>query len=838
MSAFSTEKKINEAFIYAKNGNLKKASLIFSKVLNKFPKNIKIKKSLIYIHENLIQNYKEELLFHYKQNEYLEIIKKGKKLSKKFSHSYFIWDILGASYLNKGKFSEAITAYENLILLNENYSEAYTNIGQAFYSIKRYEDAIKSYEKAINLKTSNIFIHYYLGISLEKINKPKEAIVCFKKAIINNPKNSKAYFRIAEIHNKNKNFDKAIINYNKAIVISPKYYDALNNLGNTLIAKGFIDEAIVNYRKANLIKKTSNTYNNLGIAFKMLGDYDEAIRNYDNAITLEPKSYIAYYNKGIIFQKINKHQDALNCYVKAILINSNYDKAYYNLSIVLKKVVFTGPFDQLNDIIVTILEHKTYLNPNEISKALISLLNQDDQIKKIKNISYDELEKSFLEITDQMSKIPLLVKLLSIWTFTDVEFENLFKNIRSVFLSKLNIINFTKESLYFLSSLSQQCFLNEFIYYEEDYKKIYKLENTVEKILLAGEQPSPELIICLSSYKQLNNFKWINLLEVNDILSDICKMQNQEPLEEKKLKKSISSFGEINNSVSSIVKHQYETNPYPRWVNTGLLLSPISISEMVDQLELNLFNNKAREIKKPRVLVAGCGTGEHSIKVANRFKNSNVLAIDLSLNSLSYAKRKTEELNLKNIEYMQGDILNITNLNKQFDIIECVGTLHHMDDPYEGWKNLVDCLSPNGIMKIGLYSQLARKNVIKIRDQIKRLNIDTSDNEIKSFRDKLIKSKTFNDQNILFSNDFYSLSSVRDLLFHVQEYTFTISQIKNYLDNLKLKFCGFELVDMLEEFRKHHFINEEYLDLNKWDFLEKNNPKIFGNMYQFWCQKN
>ena len=56
--------------------------------------------------------------------------------------------------------------------------------------------------------------------------------------------------------------------------------------------------------------------------------------------------------------------------------------------------------------------------------------------------------------------------------------------------------------------------------------------------------------------------------------------------------------------------------------------------------------------------------------------------------------------------------------------------------------------------------------------------------------------------------------------------------------NLGLKFCGFELVDILEDLKKIHFADNEYLDLNKWDILEKNNPSIFGNMYQFWCQKN
>ena len=91
-------------------------------------------------------------------------------------------------------------------------------------------------------------------------------------------------------------------------------------------------------------------------------------------------------------------------------------------------------------------------------------------------------------------------------------------------------------------------------------------------------------------------------------------------------------------------------------------------------------------------MIAGCGTGQHSISTAARVKDSKVLAIDLSLSSLAYAKRKTKELNINNIEYMQADILDLGKLKKQFDIIESSGVLHHMKNPMAGWQVLTDCL--------------------------------------------------------------------------------------------------------------------------------------------------
>ena len=77
-------------------------------------------------------------------------------------------------------------------------------------------------------------------------------------------------------------------------------------------------------------------------------------------------------------------------------------------------------------------------------------------------------------------------------------------------------------------------------------------------------------------------------------------------------------------------------------------------------------------ITSPKILVAGCGTGQHSIETAYRFSGCKVTAVDLSLSSLAYAKRKTSEMKLNNIDYIQADILNLALLGKKFDIIESV----------------------------------------------------------------------------------------------------------------------------------------------------------------------
>ena len=94
-----------------------------------------------------------------------------------------------------------------------------------------------------------------------------------------------------------------------------------------------------------------------------------------------------------------------------------------------------------------------------------------------------------------------------------------------------------------------------------------------------------------------------------------------------------------------------------------------------------------------------------------------MLAIDLSLNSLAYAKRKTGELGLTNIEYRQHDILQLESLTERFDLIESIGVLHHLADPLVGWRILRKRLKPRGLMRIGLYSAIARECLKPFQDQ-------------------------------------------------------------------------------------------------------------------------
>jgi len=68
-------------------------------------------------------------------------------------------------------------------------------------------------------------------------------------------------------------------------------------------------------------------------------------------------------------------------------------------------------------------------------------------------------------------------------------------------------------------------------------------------------------------------------------------------------------------------------------------------------------------------LIAGAGTGQHSIEVARRFRDAHVLAIDLSLSSPCLCRRKSQELGLSQYRIWQP-ISRVGALGRNFDLIE------------------------------------------------------------------------------------------------------------------------------------------------------------------------
>jgi len=647
-----------------------------------------------------------------------------------------------------------------------------------------------------------------------------------------------------ENHKKN-NFKAAEDLYTKILNTNPDHFESNFFLGSLFAQSKQFDKAQELLAKAIQIKPDhADAHNNLGNVFKGLDKIQEAKSCFEKSIQINPEVADVHYNLGVVFKSLGKDMEAIACYQKAILKDHKHTASLINLSELLKtaelKITTGTNNDHLKDLFL-LLFRRNDVRHRDIFFKTITLLKSEKNFHKIwEEIDLDSL--SFKnKIIKNLLKEELFLLMLQKTLIADNFLEKILTKLRSDLLFSFidSDKNILEENLKFITSLAEQCFLNEYVYTQtaKETNFISQLKNKVENNTTINEMEITILgcYIPLYSSSSITN-RLSNYKSKNTLFNDLVTMQIVEPLKEQKLVNSIKSFGKISDVISKKVRDQYEKHPYPRWRYTYANVRHNFLFFLNNQIKPNkiLVKNK---FTNPNVLIAGCGTGNHMCLVEN-YSNANILAIDLSLASLAYSKRKAEELGFKNIEFLHADILQLSNINRKFDVIECIGVLHHMEDPVMGLKILLNLLEPHGFLKIGLYSKQARQDVVIAKEFIQKNKFKNTIDDIKICRQEIIKqNKNSALKTILNANDFYSTSMVKDLLFHAQEHQFTLPQLSKILKNLNLEFLGFDNLKIKNKYSKLFPNDKSNTSLDSWNEFETSNPYSFSGMYSFWLRK-
>lgn len=671
----------------------------------------------------------------------------------------------------------------------------------------RIADSLVFQERVIDLSPSDAEAHFNMGILLKALNKREEALA----------------------------------SYRTAVSLQADYPDALNNMGALLLDLNKLEEAEQALERAISLQPDDHlAHNNWGLLLAKQQKFDLAIKSYERSIALNPDFFDAKSNLGLALTEIARFDDAIIALAEAVAMQPDNDLAYINFGNVLKNVAFVGPKPELYTPIIALLQKGKSMRPMEIAIAVASLLQHDPVIQNLLSNDQDLSDRqTLLQCIKSLAQVPLLSQFMRINSLPDIDIERVLAALRRAVLGNISELASEPSLEHFLSSLALHCFINEYVYVESDDEALLvsSLEQNLQDTAARGQRPSANELLCLATYIPLSSLQWIRAADIEHLPHDVRNTLIDEPLMERSIASSIPCLAAISQETSLKVKQQYEESPYPRWTRAYIAPRKASPDEIFRTMGLSLPKDFSRETKPLQILVAGCGTGQQSIEAAFRYRDAEIFAVDLSLASLAYASRKSQELGIDNVNYLNGDILDIDQIGMYFDIIECSGVLHHMEDPMAGWRSLTDLLKPGGLMRVGLYSEFARQDIVKVRDEIATQKIRSSPSNIRNFRQSLFSSAAPHHINLRKFTDFYSLSEFRDLIFHVQEHRFTALQIRDSLNALQLCFLGFEEKAIRAQMRAHLGDERDHLDLAAWHELEQIAPATFNGMYQFWCQK-
>ncbi len=633
--------------------------------------------------------------------------------------------------------------------------------------------------------------------------------------------------------------EEAELSTRKAIELKPDMAEAHTNLGTILKGLGKLKEAEKSQRKAIEINPGfAMAHFNLGNILRDLGKSQEAEKSYRKEIELNPGFADAHFNLGIILDELNRPGEALKCFLNQSDTSlEEINKCLY-ISLFLKR---TDP----NSLAIEDLRYIFNILINKDSIPHDILFNSFNRLYQIESLLNPDNSNKILESKDFQifSNDQILMKSLERIVFKSQSWEIMLSKIRKEICYVLANEKRDLEDIEskFLISLAHQCFINEYVFYfskeeleytEKIIKKLNKSEENKELILILG--------CYYPLYKLTDRIPSLKSFKSSDIgMNKLLKLQILDPLKEQELSKKIKRIGNINDEISKRVLNQYEKRPFPAWRNAFDYhkLQKDAYQKINDDIKPNFINTSFKS-KKLKILIAGCGTGQQVLQ-ATAYKNSQITAIELSLSSLAYAKRKINEIGINNVGLIQMDILELSLMKEKFDLIECTGVLHHMKDIDKGLKALLQVLDDNGFLKLGLYSKKARRKIQSARDYIKSEKIEVNEKNLREFRMSIINGCLPELKSYIRQPLFYTMSGIEDLFFHTQEHQFNLHEIQDMLEKNKLNFHGFMLPkDIKSKYKKYFPEDKTQTNLQNWGKFEEKYTRTFAGMYNFWVSKS
>lgn len=243
----------------------------------------------------------------------------------------------------------------------------------------------------------------------------------------------------------------------------------------------------------------------------------------------------------------------------------------------------------------------------------------------------------------------------------------------------------------------------------------------------------------------------------------------------------------MNDPADAQVQAQYEAYPYPARDPRDEAKRLITGSPShLDELTHHLFAGRLDRSRPFRILVAGGGTGDGLIMLAQQCRDAGLDArityVDASAASRRIAEARAAARKLDDmIEFRTGSLLDAAAIGPgPYDYVDCCGVLHHLADPAAGLRMLASVLAPTGGMGLMVYGAFGRTGVYPLQSALRRLTGGLPDGERLALAKRLVA--TLPETNWFRRNPFLgdhraSDAGLYDLLLHSRDRAYTVPEL-------------------------------------------------------------
>ncbi|WP_310570022.1 tetratricopeptide repeat protein [Gemmatimonas sp.] len=563
--------------------------------------------------------------------------------------------------------------------------------------------------------------------------------------------------------------------YRAVLARDAKHTDAVYLLGLAVYQLGRVAEAVPLLQRAvALADHRADFHNALGDAWRALGQLPEAIASFRAAIVRRTPYVDAQLNLSTALQQGGRLEEALVMLFEAVAAYPQEGALRGRLAMLLQGVSLGSGNPLVRSVLLSLCRDES-ISAQALSGAMLGLVKATPAYAAVAAaLRHGEnvLRVAWQDV-QEIAHDEVLLAALPRLVVTDADIEWVFTRLRKALL--LAPTEVASSCSRFIGALASQAFNTEYCWAvdAEERVALEELRRSVNDALRDAENQADceWAIMRTTMYDTLRQlpawrtFRTGGTSTWSDVMARLVREQVVDYHAERAIADALPALTSISEGVSTLVRELYEKNPYPRWVT---LQKPAVTSIPAFVRALRPTDSALPETR--RILVAGGGGGQQPVQTALSFPDAVVSSIDLSRSSLAYAARMAARDGVTKMLCAHGDLLALDELVGSFTIVSCSGVLHHLAESLDGWRRLIRILEPHGVMKIGLYSTAARRQIDAARELVRQGAFAATDEGIRASRQAILALPSVHPaRGALSFIDFFSMSGCRDLRMHVQE---------------------------------------------------------------------
>ena len=319
----------------------------------------------------------------------------------------------GITYLNDERYSEAVTAFQNAITLDPDFTTAYYNLGLTYLKMETYARAIDTLQKTIALDRTYKAAHHALALAyfghqelrkardttrdalkLDPNYQPARSLLEAIDPSFTPPKaqmttssepdvkpRQKTHYELGIVYQDAKMHTEAISEFQKAIDLDPNFVAAHTSLGEIYLEMGQLDKAENAGNAALRIDVNSQPARQLLEDIKQALPTSRPAKSPEQTKTaLVPTDMKRDLERGFIFLNNRQYNQAAAAFKKVIKADANSVEAYYGLG---QAYLGIEAFDDAKAAADEVLKR----NPNhQPTRELIQLIKFARNIEKNREI--------------------------------------------------------------------------------------------------------------------------------------------------------------------------------------------------------------------------------------------------------------------------------------------------------------------------------------------------------------------------------------------------------------------------------------------------------------------